>query len=105
MKKVLAHVCLALVATLASSLVPREVFALIPGSEDCVQGCMFVAGGWPLAYLVDHHGISPVGSVSLLMGLTGDDHVRTTGFWLNFIFWLTVSVVAWNGLRRWRQYR
>lgn len=98
MKKILAHVLLALVATLASSLVPREVFALIPGSEDCVQGCMFVAGGWPLAYLVDHHGISPHGSVSLVEGLMGVDHIRHTDFLLTLMFWLTASVLAWHGM-------
>ena len=104
MKKILAHVFLAFVATLASSLVPREVFAVIPGSEDCVQGCTFVAAGWPFAYLVDAHGLSPGGSVSLLGGLIGADHIRHTKFLLTLMFWLTVSVLAWHGLRRWRQH-
>ncbi|MFC5462637.1 hypothetical protein [Massilia niabensis] len=100
MKNIFLHLFVAMMAALISSLVPREVVALIPGSEDCVQGCTFVAGGWPVAYLVDHHGISPVGSVSLIMGFVGADHIRTPEFLLTFMFWLMVSVVLWNGLKR-----
>jgi len=105
MKKILFHLFVAMVATLISSLVPREVVALIPGSEDCVKGCIFVAGGWPVAYLVDHHGISPHGSVSLIMGVVGADHIRTPEFLLTFMFWLMVSVVLWNGLKRLQRHK
>lgn len=63
MKKVVLYCLVALLATLLSSIAPREMDAVIPGSEDCQAGCTFVAAGWPLAYLVDHHGISPHGSV------------------------------------------
>jgi len=101
MKKTIAYCLLALLATLLSSLVPREVNAVIPGSEDCQAGCTFVAAGWPLAYLVDGHGLSPGGSVSLIMGLTGDDQIRTAEFLLTFLFWLVVLVCLRSGMKRW----
>jgi hypothetical protein len=105
MKKILLYLFVAMVATLLSSLVPREVVAQIPGSEDCVKGCTFVAGGWPVAYLVDHHGISPHGSVSLIMGLVGADHIRTPEFLLTFMYWLIVSIVLWHGLKRLQRHK
>lgn len=103
MKKVIAHLLIALVATLVSSFVPGEVVDRIPGSMDCVDGCTFVAGGWPVPYLVDHHGISPAGSVSLLMGLTGDDHIWKTELLLTFTYWLAVSCVLRYVLIRWQK--
>ena len=102
MKKVVAYCLVALFATLLSSLVPRKVDAVIPGSMNCESGCTFVAAGWPLAYLVDHHGISPQGSVSLILGFLGDDHIRKADFLLTFVFWLAISVSVRNGVKRWR---
>ena len=81
MKKVIVYCLVALFATLLSS---------------------FVAAGWPLAYLVDHHGISPQGSVSLILGFLGDDHIRKADFLLTFVFWLAISVSVRNGVKRWR---
>jgi hypothetical protein len=101
MKKSIVYCLVALLATLLSSLVPREVNAVIPGSEDCEAGCTFVAAGWPLAYLVDHHGISPRNSVSLVLGLTGEDHIRMFDFLLTFLFWLAVFVFVQSGIKRW----
>lgn len=102
MKTIILYCLVALFATLLSSLVPREVNAVIPGSMDCEAGCTFVAAGWPLAYLVDHHGISPGGSVSLVLGFLGDDHLRKADFLLTFLFWLAVLVWVRNGAKRWR---
>lgn len=102
MKKIILYCLAALFATLLSSLVPREVNAVIPGSEDCQAGCAFVAAGWPLAYLVDHHGISPRGSVSLVGGFIGVDHIRKSDFLLTFLFWLSVSVCVHAGMKRWQ---
>jgi len=102
MKKIVVYCLVAVFATLLSSLVPREVSAIIPGSMDCEAGCTFVAAGWPWAYLVDHHGISPHGSVSLVLGFLGDDYISNADFLLSFLFWLTVLVCVGNGMKRWR---
>ena len=102
MKKIIGYCLVALFATLLSSLVPRKVDAVIPGSMDCETSCTFVAAGWPLAYLVDHHGISPRGSVSLVLGFLGEDHIRQADFLLTFLFWLAVLVCVRNGMKRWK---
>ena len=102
MKKIISYFFVALLATLFSSLVPREVNAVIPGSEDCEAGCTFVAAGWPMAYLVDHHGISPHGSVSLVEGFIGVDHLRKSGFLLTLLFWFVILACILNVMKRWR---
>ena len=102
MKKIIVYCLVALFATLLSSLVPRKVDVVIPGSMDCETGCTFVAAGWPLAYLVDHHGISPHGSVSLVLGFLGDDHIRKADFLLTFLFWLAVLACVRSGTKRWK---
>ena len=102
MKKIILYCLVALFATLLSSLIPRKVDAVIPGSMDCETRSTFVAAGWPLEYLVDHHGISPRGSVSLILGFLGDDHIRKADFFLTFLFWLAVLVSVRNGMKRWR---
>jgi len=61
-----------------------------PYSEDCAKGCEFVAGGWPFRYLVDSHGLSPAGSVSLILGLTGDDILHLDLLAATFVFWFCV---------------
>lgn len=83
-----------------SSLVPREADVAVPGSMDCEAGCTFVAAGWPLAYLVDRHGTSPSGSVSLLLGFLGDDNIRKTDFWLTLSFWMIVSLCVRKAMKR-----
>lgn len=105
MRALLLEPALALAIALASCLVPREVVLSIPGSLDCVQGCSFAAAGWPLPWLVDHHGISPRGSVSLIDGLLGVDHIRLPAFLLTFGFWLAITGAIGYGWRRWRSPR
>ena len=102
MKILIVHVLGALLAALLSSLVPREVVVVIPGNLGCAHGCTMAAAGWPFVYLVDHEGISPVGSVSLL-GVTGEDHFYPGAFGFVFFFWLGLSSLARAGCRRWRR--
>lgn len=82
-------VTLAIGATLASTLLPATVRVVYP--ESCEQGCDFVAAGWPFPYLVDHPGISPTGSVSLINGLLGVDMMRPGALAATFVFWLCLS--------------
>ena len=86
----------AAVATLASSAIPGRVRAVYPGSMDCQQGCEFVAAGWPFPYLVDHPGISPTRSVSLVNGFLGVDLIWPGAMAATFASWLVLFVVvAW----------
>lgn len=90
----------AAVATMGSSLIPSKVLSVIPASEGCRQGCEFVAGGWPFAYLVDHDSISPTGSVTLFFG---EDYIRGPALGATFVFWLLVCSgirAAFRYLRR-----
>jgi len=84
----------AAVATLASTAIPGHVRAVYPGSMDCQQGCEFVAAGWPFPYLVDHPGISPTRSVSLINGVLGVDLIWPGAMAATFASWLALFVVV-----------
>jgi hypothetical protein len=60
----------------------------------CESGCLSAAGGWPVPYLVDYPGISPVGSVSLTYALLGIDRIRPAALAATFVFWLGVVAVV-----------
>lgn len=98
MKTAIWHILVALAAALLSSLVPREVYVVLLWNMGCDHGCTMVAGGWPFVYLVDHDGISPVGSVSLL----GEDHFLAGQFFLTWLSWLVASLLAYAGYRNLR---
>ena len=87
-------------ATVASSLIPGRVRAVYPGSMDCQNGCDFIAAGWPFPYLVDHPGISPIGSVSLSGGVIGEDLVWFGSLAATFLFWFgTCAAIVWIAAR------
>lgn len=85
----LLAVILAVGATATSTVTHATVRAVYP--ENCEQGCDFVAAGWPFPYLVDHPGISPTGSVSLINGLLGVDMIWPGALAATFVFWLCPS--------------
>ena len=93
-RKALVVLVAAVGTALASSIVPGHVRVAYPGSEDCQQACDFVAGGWPFRYLVDHPGISPLGSVSLIDGLLGADIIRPDALAETILFWACVWTIA-----------
>lgn len=80
------------VMTLLSSCVPRSVVVVYPGTMDCDNGCEFVAGGWPFAYVVDGHGVSPSGSADLLGAFLGDDVLRWSEMLMTFLFWALIYI-------------
>jgi len=92
--KVLLVSALAAGVTLASSVVPSKVRVVYPGTLDCEQGCNFLAGGWPFPFIVDHHGISPTGSVSLFGSLIGVDIMWYGSLAATFVFWLAAFGAA-----------
>ncbi len=92
---------MAMVATLASSVIDGRVIAVHSDIMGCEAGCVTAAGGWPLPYLVDYPGISPVGSVSLSDALLGLDKIRPAALALTFVFWLCASAtLVWAAMRR-----
>jgi hypothetical protein len=90
----LSQVCRTVIASLAmtllSSCVPRTVERVYPGSTDCHSGCQFVAGGWPFAYVVDAHGLSPSGSADLFGAVLGNDLLRVDQLLMTLVFWAGV---------------
>ena len=98
---ILLTLVLAAVVALASSAVAGKVRAAYPGTMDCEQGCDFLAAGWPFPYLVDHPGISPTGSVSLVGGVLGVDIIWYGSLTATYAFWLALfGAVAWAIGRR-----
>ena len=92
---------LAAAATLGTSALHTRVNVVYPGSMDCQRGCEFLAGGWPFPYLVDHPGISPAGSISLVEGIMGVDIIRPLPLLASFVFWaILFGVIAAIVLRQ-----
>jgi len=81
-------------ATLASGFIPGHAWVAYPGSMDCVDGCDFVACGWPFPFVIDHPGISPGGSASLFGWFLGLDMLRPGHLAATFVFWLCVLAAA-----------
>ncbi|VXA95594.1 hypothetical protein MASSI9I_10132 [Massilia sp. 9I] len=102
LKPAVALLLISLSLSLVSSWVPARVIDIVPGSEDCQTGCLAAAAGWPVAYIVDGHGLSPGGSadlIGMLLGLDRLDGPRALGNWL---FWLVMAWVVRAGLAAWR---
>jgi hypothetical protein len=91
---------LALLATGATSWVPRRSVARYPDIMGCEQGCAVAAGGWPFAFILDYPGISPVGSVSLVNAVIGIDQFAWGPLLADLLFW---TLVAGAALLTWRR--
>ena len=94
--KVVVVLVLAVGVTLASSGISRTVSATVPGIMGCEKSCQVAAAGWPLPYVIDYPGLSPVGSASLLGALLGLDNIRPASLLGNFAFWMSAfTTVVW----------
>lgn len=83
----------ALIVTLASSIVPGtrvevQDWDCPPAPASCAR--TVVAAGFPIPYIADYHGISPVGRVSLVDALMGMDKFRPRAFWADVGFYALV---------------
>lgn len=87
--------------TYASLLVPGRA-VVVCSSVDTPVYCPVLTYGFPLPFLADSQGISPVGSVSRdpLSLLIGEDDVLWPRLWLAAAFWLLV-VVGGGTLWKW----
>lgn len=86
------------VLALASSAVPGtrtevQEWDCPPPPASCARPV--VASGFPIPYIADHHGISPVGRVSLVDAMMGVDKFRAGAFWTDVAFYALVLVAAW----------
>ena len=93
--------------TYASLALPGSVVAVC-GNLGTPVYCPVLAYGFPLPFLADNQGISPVGSVDRdpLSLLVGEDDLLQPRLALSSLFWLLVSAAvrrAWLRLRRARR--
>ena len=93
----------ALVLTLASSAVTgtrMEVqdWDCPPAPASCARPVHVI--GFPLSYISDFHGISPVGSADLVGALLGEDLFRADAFALDLAFFAAVILALDVGRRR-----
>ena len=94
--KILPVSGLAAAATLATSTIDETVIATYPGIMGCQAGCRVAAVGWPVPYLVDYPGISPVGSVDLIGAILGIDMIWPAQLAGTFLFWCAIgAAVVW----------
>ena len=94
---------IALALTLASSLVERtrlevQDWDCPPAPASCARPVVVI--GFPLPYISDFHGISPVGSADLTGALLGMDHFHADAFWANVAIYFLFCAAGWAAVRR-----
>ncbi len=90
--------------TYASLLVPGSVIAEC-ANLGTPEYCPVLAYGFPLPFIADNQGVSPVGSIGRnpISLLLGEDHILGPQLALSGLFWLLVVVTTRFFWRRWRQ--
>lgn len=101
-KRIVATVLLAVAATAGSSWIGSSVAARYPDIMGCESACVVSAGGWPMPYVVDYPGLSPVGSADVVGALMGLDRLRLPALAVTFAVWLAVSAAVVVGVSRGR---
>lgn len=90
-RSLLACVALGLLLTLLSTAAPRTVAMTYPDIMGCEQSCEVAAAGFPVAFIVDYPGLSPVGSADLAGALLGLDRTLWDRAAVAYVFWTAVS--------------
>ena len=104
-RRLLAVAALALLATVASTAVRGtrlevQDWDCPPAPQSCARPVE--VRGFPLPFISDFHGISPVGRASLVGALLGEDLFHARAFWLDAACWGAVLLLADRARRRWR---
>lgn len=102
LKRVIKLAVLSAFVSSLSSCVPGEVVDVVPASEDCHTGCLAAAAGWPLAYIVDGHGLSPHGSADFIGMLLGLDRLDGSRAVLNWLLWSSIIAALLTARALWR---
>ena len=103
--KPIAAACLVAAGlTYLSLAVPGCVIAVCSNLETPIY-CPVLAYGFPLPFIADNQGMSPVGSVGRdpLSILSGEDDVLWPRLGLSTLFWLLIVVISRVTWRRWRR--
>lgn len=102
-RRILVPLLLGVAATLASSTVRQQTVERYADIDGCVTGCEVPAAGWPLPYVVDNPGLSPVGEASLSGAATGADRLRWESLALDLLVWTLAAAILVALLRRLRR--
>ncbi|MEW5929823.1 MAG: hypothetical protein AB1941_20400 [Gemmatimonadota bacterium] len=68
-----------------------------PAPASCARPVLVL--GFPFPYVSDNHGVSVVGSASLLGALIGEDFFHPAAFAADVAVYFAVAAVAWLALR------
>lgn len=106
LKKIITACAVAAGLTYLSLIVPGRVTAVC-GNLGTPIYCPVLAYGFPLPFIADNQGVSPLGSVARdpLSLLFGEDDVLWQQLELSTSFWLLVVVISRVAWRRWRRQR
>lgn len=106
LKKIMVVCTAAIGLTYLSLVVPGRVSAVC-GNLGTPLYCPVVAYGFPLPFIVDSQGVSPVGSVARdpLSLLIGEDDVLWPQLGLSTSFWLLVALISRLLWLRWKRQR
>jgi hypothetical protein len=106
LKKIVIPCALATGLTYLSLIVPGRVDAVCANLGTPVI-CPVLAYGFPLPFIADSQGISPVGSVARdpLSLLIGEDELLWPQLGLSASFWLLSVVIGGVFRRRWLRHR
>jgi hypothetical protein len=105
-KSIALCVVSAVALTYLSLVVPGHVTAVC-GDLGTPDYCSVLAYGFPLPFLADSQGISPVGSVARdpLSIAIGMDDFLWPQFVLAFLFWMLAVSIGASAWRRWMRRR
>ena len=103
LRRLLTTAVVAVILTMASSIVPGtrvevQDWDCPPSPTSCAR--RVVATGFPIPYIADYHGISPVGSADLIGAAMGIDKIRPLPFWTNVVFYGALVAVVWGAVAR-----
>ena len=105
-KSIALCVVSAVALTYLSLVVPGHVTAVC-GDLGTPDYCSVLAYGFPMPFLADSQGISPVGSVARdpLSIAIGEDDFLWPQFVLAFLFWMLAVSIGASAWRRWMRRR
>lgn len=106
LRKSIALCTVAAILTYCSLIVPGSVIAEC-ANLGTPEYCPVLAYGFPLPFLADNQGVSPVGSVGRnpVWLLVSEDHILGLQLAMSGLFWLLVVVTTRFFWRRWRHSR
>ena len=96
MFKMILSLILTTLWLLITTFIPNSAKVTYSDIMGCEKVCDVVATGYPLAFIVDYPGLSPVDSADLMGLLMGWDKLIWFNLFVLMYFWLIVSLFMVN---------